>query len=333
MVDTHVPRGALAKRIPLAKGRAELETYQGLDAFPDDDRPVVLSIGNFDGVHAGHQAILKRLSAAAARHGVEGVVLTFDPHPLALLRPEAAPAALTTMSRRVELLAEVGITQCVVYRIGEDLLRMPAETFFEEVICRRLRAVGLVEGPNFHFGRGRQGNVEVLAGWAEPAGMFLEVVPALELAGGSVSSSRIRELLIEGRVREAGDLLTRPHRITGQVVEGVRRGRELGFPTANLEGIEQILPAEGIYAVTVRWSDQSRPGALHLGPRPTFRTETPTVEAHLLDFDGELYAEQMAIDFHHRLRDIRRFDGPEALCEQMHEDIARVRDLLGGLAD
>jgi riboflavin kinase/FMN adenylyltransferase len=303
-------------------GSDALDLYDGLDTFSPRSRPVVLSIGNFDGVHAGHQQILHRLLDAARRHDADSMVMVFKPHPLELLRPEAAPPQLTPLERKLKLLAELGVDACLVCHTDRALLSTTAEDFFHHLIHGRLRPVGLVEGWNFRFGQGRQGDLQVLERLASAVGMFLEVVSSHRLTGGPVSSSRIRELLIEGRVEEAALMLTRPHRISGHVVVGNRRGRALGFPTANVEGIAEIMPGQGIYAVKGHLGGSTWAGALHLGPRPTFRNVHPVVEVHLIGFEGgDLYAQSLAIDFLARIRDVRRFESADALRRQLVDDV------------
>jgi riboflavin kinase/FMN adenylyltransferase len=294
--------------------------------IPGPLRGAILSIGNFDGVHRGHGQLMRRLRAVADAHGVPALALTFDPHPVAMLRPEAAPVPLTWPGRTIELLREAGATDVGVFRAGPWLLGLTARDFYDRVIHGLFAARGLVEGPTFGFGRDRAGNVERLGAWCREDGLTFEVAEPVQLEGGIVSSSRIRSLLTEGRVGEAAHLLGRSHRLRGHVVRGVGRGAGLGFPTANLHGIDTQVPDDGVYVAVARLDDgSSLPTALHIGRNATFGAEARTVEAHLLDFEGDLYGRFLELDLIDRLRGSRAFDGVPALLAQVREDIAAVR--------
>lgn len=296
------------------------------EAFDRDAWPApgcAVAVGNFDGVHLGHAAIVARLRAAADRLGAPAVVLTFDPHPASLVRPGAAPVPLTTPERRVELLLALGLDAAVVQHADRALLGLEAEAFFRDVLRGRLRAVALVEGPDFRFGAGRAGDVALLRGLCADAGVALEVVEPVSVAGGIVSSSRIRTLVAAGDVSAANALLTAPLRASGTVVEGARRGSTLGFPTANLAGIATLLPAAGVYAAraTVRGCAEALAAAVHVGTSVTFGATVPTVEAHLVGLRGDLYGRMLDVDFLRRLRDTRRFDSADALKVQLARDV------------
>ena len=296
-----------------------------------------VAVGNFDGVHLGHAAIVRRLREAADRAGVPAVALTFDPHPATIVRPEAAPQPLTTPDRRAELLLGLGLEAVLVQPTDASLTALPAETFYAEVLHRRLAAVTIVEGEDFRFGAGRRGDVALLARLAAADGAVVELVRPVVVAGEPVSSSRLRRLIAAGEVAEAASLATAPHRATGRVVVGARRGTGLGFPTANLEGIATLLPAVGVYAARVTIDEgpqpRSHPAAVHLGPAPTFDAATATVEAHLVGFEGDLYGRRLHVDFLMRLRDTRRFDSAAELTRQLAEDVARVAALAGDPAE
>lgn len=294
-------------------------------APPGDCRGGVVSIGNFDGVHRGHAALIAELRRQADALGGPAVALTFDPHPIELLRPDQAPPRLTTTEDRSQLLLDLGADCVLVLRATDKLLGLRAAEFFAEVIQKRLQARALVEGSNFGFGRGREGDVTMLAGLCEPSGIGLTVVPPVVLDGIEVSSSRVRSALMSGNVREAASLLGRPYRLHGLVVEGQRRGQKLGFPTANLEPVPILIPGDGVYAVRVPHEGTTWPAAANIGPNPTFGENARKVEVHLIGFQGDLYGRPLAVDFIERLRDTRPFPSMGELIEQLRRDIEQAR--------
>jgi len=282
-----------------------------------------VTVGNFDGVHRGHAAIVARLVGLARRLGVPAVAFTFDPHPAAILRPDAAPPPLTTTARRAQLLLGLGVDAVAVQPTDQALVALTAEEFFTHVLRGGLRARAVVEGPDFRFGAGRRGDVDLLGTLCAGAGMELETVPPVLCDGGPVSSSRIRGLVAAGRVREAAALLTAPYRLTGRVVEGARRGRTLGFPTANLADIATLLPAAGVYAARVVVPGGCvHAAAVHVGPVVSFGETRITVEPHLVGFTGDLYGATLDVDFIDRLRDTRRFASTDDLKAQLADDVA-----------
>jgi riboflavin kinase/FMN adenylyltransferase len=285
-----------------------------------------VSIGNFDGVHAGHRKITERLRALADGDGVPAVVLTFEPHPLELLRPEHAPPTLTTLEQKADLLEQAGATCVVAYPTDRKLLRLSPEEFFDAIIVAELRAKGIVEGPNFCFGKDRKGDIDTLRDLCRLRGVVLDVV---EPVGDEamVSSSTIRTLINDGRMAEAVELLGHPYRLRGEVVGGARRGQAIGFPTANLARIETLLPGDGVYAGVARIEDRSFAAALNVGPNPTFAESNRKVEVHLIDFTGELYGNWLAVDLLQRIRETRRFESQEELVRQITLDVAAARVL------
>ena len=292
---------------------------------PPAARGGVLAIGNFDGVHRGHAAILDELTRLAREVGGPAVAVTFDPHPVAVLRPEHAPPLLTDHARRAELLRAGGADAVVRLPVTPALLAHSAEAFFDRVLLGAFAAKGMVEGGDFRFGKDRRGDVALLRELGEPHGLWVTTVGPVEIGGEPVSSSRIRRLIAEGRVEEANRLLGRPHRIAGTVARGDGRGRTLGFPTANLAGVTVLLPGPGVYAGRCEVDGTGYPVALHLGPRPTFDAGSPVAEAHLLDFDGDLYGRELAVDVLRKLRSVRGFAGPGDLARQLKDDVAAVR--------
>ena len=293
---------------------------------PPEARGGLLSVGNFDGVHRGHAAILVELKRLAEARGVPAVAVTFDPHPVAVLRPDRAPPRLTAHDRRAELLTAGGADAVVRLPVDAALLAHTAREFFDRVLVGAFAAAGVVEGGDFRFGRDRGGDISKLREWGEPRGWTVTTVGPVEVSGEPVSSSRIRRLIAEGKVTEAHGLLGRPHRLTGTVVAGEGRGRTLGFPTANLSDLDVLAPAPGVYAGRAEVGDTSYPVALHLGPRPTFDAGPPTAEAHLLDFAGDLYGRRLAVDLLGRVRGVRTFAGADDLKRQIADDLRAVRE-------
>jgi riboflavin kinase/FMN adenylyltransferase len=301
--------------------------FRHLDDLPRQFRGGVVSIGNFDGVHVGHARIARRLVDMAQPMGVPAVILTFDPHPARILRPHEAPMPLSWPDEKVRLLCELGVDALIVYPTDRALLTLSAADFFQRIVLGRLQARGMVEGRNFFFGHDRGGDIGVLAGFCGEAGIPLEVVEPAKIDGQVVSSSRVRALIAAGQVAEAARLLGRPYRIRGIVVHGQGRGDGLGYPTANIGGIETLLPGEGIYAGRATVDGQSYAAAMSLGGNPTFDESEIKVETFLLEYSGDLYGRAMEIDFLARLRDIIRFDSAEQLVEQIARDVEQTREI------
>ena len=294
------------------------------------DRGTVVTVGTFDGVHRGHWEVLQEIRRRAEATGRRSVLVTFDPHPLRIVRPEHAPPLLTTPVEKKEILAESGLDWAVFISFTEVLSRYSPREFVEEVLVRRLGVDELVIGYDHGFGRGRSGDVDTLRAIGHDLGFAVDVVPPVVNGEEPVSSSRIRRAIAEGRMAEAQACLGRPYSARGVVVRGDGRGRHLGFPTANLkvEQADKLIPPAGIYAVRGATRAGTHMGALHLGPRPTFQGSPPTMELHLLDFDGDLYGEEVRVEFVQRLRDVRPFDSVPALVEQMRQDVDVARGVL-----
>lgn len=287
-----------------------------------------VTIGNFDGVHRGHAALVAETRRQAKSFAGPAVVLTFDPRPVQLLRPEFAGPVLTTTSERCRLLHDSGADHVVVLHTTAELLHLTASEFFQQVIQNRLGARALVEGPTFGFGRGREGNAATLATLCQEAGIDLTILPPTRVNGEVVSSSRVREALESGAVDEAALLLGRPYRLDGVVSVGARRGRSIGFPTANLENVQTLIPGDGVYAVRATTADGSAlPAAANLGTNPTFADPTRKVEVHLIGFAGDIYGQLLSVDFLHRLRDTRPFASPQELVAQLKQDVIRAAEL------
>jgi riboflavin kinase/FMN adenylyltransferase len=304
-----------------------MKLIRDLDALPDRFRSGAVAIGNFDGVHRGHARIVAALVEQARRVDGPAVALTFDPHPARLLRPEQAPPPLTWTERKAELLAALGVDAMVAYPTDEALLQLSPEDFFEQIVRRRLDARALVEGPNFFFGRGRSGDIETLREFAGRTGVALEVVEPYVLDGEVVSSSRIRRAITAGDVRAAAEMLARPYRIRGTVAHGAGRGAKIGFPTANVEAIDTLLPAAGVYAGRGRARGQVWSAAISVGPNPTFGEHALKVEVHLIGCRESLYGEPLEVDFLAHLRAVRAFESVEALIEQLARDVRQAAEI------
>jgi riboflavin kinase / FMN adenylyltransferase len=292
-------------------------------------RRTVITIGNFDGVHLGHRSILARVVHRARELGGQSVAVTFDPHPLKLLRPEMNLPLLNTPEQKLNLLAACGLDATVVLPFTREFAALPARDFVTDYLCRRLKAREVVIGHDYCFGRGREGNIDLLKEIGAGLGFTVQVVWAVEADNAAVSSSLIRALLRLGKVAEAQLLLGRPYGVEGEVVRGKGRGAKLlGVPTANIRPVNELLPASGIYAVRVRRGAEVLPGVANIGTCPTFDNCEFSLEVHLLGFSGDLYGKDLGVDFIARLREERRFSSIEALAAQIHADIATARKVL-----
>ena len=297
------------------------------------DRGTVATVGTFDGVHLGHWAVLQEIRARAEATGRRSVLVTFDPHPLRIVRPEHAPPLLTTPVEKKEILAESGLDWAVFLTFTEALSRYEPRQFVEEILVGRLGVEELVIGYDHGFGRDREGSPEMLERIGAELGFSVDVVAPVAAEGNAVSSSRIRRLIGAGDVVTARACLGRPYSIRGVVVRGDGRGKGLGFPTANLSvmGGDKLIPPQGIYAVRGVLRSGTYAGALHLGPRPTFKGSPPSIELHLIDFDGDIYGEEVRVDFIEQLRGVEPFTTVEALVEQIRVDVERARRVVADL--
>jgi len=301
-----------------------MNRVQGFHSLKNE-RGCLLSIGNFDGVHLGHQAILAALLKHSRQRNLPSVVMTFEPHPATLLKPTFIPPRLTTPIRKAELICSMGIDTVVEYPTDWALLRLSPREFFDQIILQRLNAAGLVEGPNFFFGKGRSGNTEILGEFCRQAGCFLEVVlPELQ-AGEVVSSSLIRDAISRGEVERAAVLLGRHYEISGLVSLGAQRGRTIGFPTANLEEILTLIPAEGVYAASAMLNKQTYTAAVSVGPNPTFSDGRLKVEAHLVGATGDFYGQTLTLRFIRRLRGLQKYSSTSELQDQIQKDVAETQ--------
>ncbi|QZY51180.1 bifunctional riboflavin kinase/FAD synthetase [Leucobacter tenebrionis] len=311
-----------------------MRIIETLDAIRPSDYPdgSSVAIGKFDGLHLGHQAILRSLVDDSHAAGRPAVVFTFSNNPLSLLRPELCPKPLMSREQRLEGFAAAGVDDCVMIEFDEAVASIPAVDFVREVLVERLRARHIIMGANFRFGHRGAGDVELLRELGERYGFTARMLQLVAAEGDhQVSSSRVREALLAGEVEAAGRMLGRSPAVRGEVVHGDARGREIGFPTANLGGaIEGFVPGDGVYAGwAVLGGADPRPAAISVGNNPTFTPEGQSrVEAFLLDFSGDLYGQRMEVRFTRRLRGTERFDSLEDLLVQMKADVARAREIL-----
>jgi len=297
--------------------------------IPENLRGSIVALGNFDGFHLGHQAVVGRAVARAFHERRPMVVATFDPHPVRFFKPDLPPFRLTTLDQRERLFAHAGADAMLVFEFGRALASMDAEEFIAEVMAKRVGAAGVVTGDDFTFGKGRTGDAELLKSLGEKHGVIAETVPQVLIDGVRVSSGRIREALIAGDSGTATKLLSRDYAIEGVVQNGDARGRELGYPTANLVLGDYQRPKYGIYAVRATLDDGSEhPGVANLGVRPTFDPPQELLETHLLDFSGDLYGRQMEVALHAFIRSELKFESIDALVEEMRKDEAAARRLL-----
>ena len=298
--------------------------------IPDSLKGSIVALGNFDGFHLGHQAVVSRAVARAFHERRPVIVATFDPHPVRYFKPEVPPFRLTSLDQREKLFAHAGADAMLVFEFGTKLASTSAEDFVSQLLAGRIGAAGVVTGDDFTFGRGRTGNVATLKTLGAHSGIAAEAVAQVLVDGERVSSGRIRDALIAGETGTATRMLSRPYAIEGVVQCGDQRGRELGYPTANLKLGDYLRPKYGIYAVRVTLDDGSEvPGVASLGVRPTFEPPQELLEAHLFDFDGDLYGRTIEVSLHAYIREEKKFADVGALVAHMADDVAEARRLLG----
>ena len=290
--------------------------------LPRLPRGSTVTVGSFDGVHRGHQAVLEEIDRRARAAGRASVLVTFDPHPLEVVNPEAAPPLLTTGPERLEILALSPLDYVLLIRFDRHLASLTPEEFVREVLLERCSVRELVIGHDHGFGRGRSGDVETLRRLGTTHGFEVDVVPPVDFGGQHISSSRIRRAVAGGDLSTAAAMLGRRYGVVGRVGQGERRGRLLGIPTINLSEISprKLLPPDGVYAVRIEWRGGGTGGMMNQGPRPTFQDGRRVLEAHLFDFDGDLYGEWVRIEWVERLRDTERFGSVEELQQQLERD-------------
>ena len=288
-------------------------------------RPTVLTLGVFDGLHLGHQQIMRTVVERAKAVRAVPTAITFDPHPRAVLHPESAPPLLQTLDQRLANFEVLGIEQAIVIPFDRDFAAQSAEDFLHYIVHDRLHAREVYLGKGFAFGKGRGGNIELLRRMSRELGFFADEVPEVCLRGKRISSSKIRRLLADGRVNLVRRMLDRPYGVEGVIVRGNRRGHTIGFPTANLHPHNRVIPKFGVYATATLLDGVWRRSITNIGVRPTFENEAqPSIESYIFDFDGDLYGDVLRVRFLHRIRDERKFNGIEELKAQIQKDSQRA---------
>lgn len=306
-----------------------MDVIRGSENIPNHLRCAVVTLGNFDGIHLGHQLIIRRLVTEARRENCPAVVISFDPHPKMVIHPERRPFYLiTSLAEKTRLLESLGVDAFLLIPFSLEYARTTAEEFVRGLLAERLHIRKIIIGHDTAFGRAMEGNEAFLRDFGKRLGFAVEVIDAVRVGATTVSSTRIREALLAGDVRLAASLLGRPYSLGGRVIPGYRRGTRLGFPTANISPEKELVPARGVYAVRVLLEGTMHRGALSIGVNPTFTDQKRSVEVYILDFAAEIYGRTLELLFIDRLRDEIRFATPEALIAQIEKDIASVRELL-----
>lgn len=293
-------------------------------------RPTVLTLGVFDGLHLGHQRIMQTVVERAKAVGAVPTAITFDPHPRAVLHPESAPPLLQTLDQRLANFEVLGIEQAIVIKFDREFASNSAEEFLHDIVHDRLHAKEVYLGKGFAFGKNRGGNIDLLRKMSRELGFFADEVGEVQLRGQRISSSKIRNLLLDGRINLARRMLGRPYGVEGVVVRGNQRGHTIGFPTANLQPHNRVIPKFGVYATSTLLDGSWRRSITNVGVRPTFENEAePSIETYIFDFDGDLYGDVLRVRFLHRIRDERKFDGIEELKAQIQKDTQRALNYFG----
>lgn len=293
----------------------------------DIQRPTVVTLGVFDGLHLGHQQIMRTVVERARIVGAIPTAITFDPHPRAVLHPDSAPPLLQTLDQRLANFEVLGIEQAIVIRFDKAFATIDAESFIRKILYERLHCKEVHIGKDFAFGRGRQGNIGLLRKVGAELGFVADEVPEVKFRGRRISSSVIRELLATGNVNLARRMLGRPYGVEGVIERGARRGHTIGFPTANLRPVNRVIPRYGVYATATLWDGVWRQSITNIGVRPTFEhTAEPSIETYIFDFDEDIYGDVIRVRFIYRIRDERKFNGPEELKLQISKDVLRTRN-------
>jgi riboflavin kinase / FMN adenylyltransferase len=299
-----------------------MRVWNGLDSVPDDLPPVACSIGKFDGVHLGHQEILRRVVNEARRLAAPALLITFDPQPAVILAPDRVPPLIQSRRQKLESLERSGLTDVVIVDFDGQLAALDGEAFFTELVLRRMKLRALLVGSDFRFGQGRKGDVAQARRIGQREGFVVHQVPPVAVAGRTVSSSAIREAVAAGDASLAWQMLGRPFAVSGEVVEGSGRATEMQFPTANLRVENELLPRRGVYVTETVALAARHPSVTNVGVRPTFGGDQLIVETHLLDFEGDLYGERVEVRFLARVRDEMRFASAFELADQIARDRA-----------
>ena len=306
-----------------------MEVIHGIDKIDRKFRNPAITIGNFDGVHIGHLSLFRRVKELAEAMEGESIIITFYPHPIKVLTPSNGPPLITSHEQKMRLIEEAGIDVFLVIEFTREFANMSAHKFVHEIIHSKIGAQAVVVGPDYRFGHKREGDIPTLTRMGKELNFEVYVVPDISINGVEVSSSTIREFVTAGELRRAREMLGRDYQIAGQVIRGRDRGgRLLGFPTANLQLIDELTPKPGVYATEVLIEGQLYDGATNIGYSPTFENGAFSVETHVLDFSGDIYGKIIQVRFIERLRDEKTFSGPEELSQQIQKDVDRAREIL-----
>ncbi len=306
-----------------------MKIFTSLEEITPEFHDAYVTIGNFDGVHVGHRYIFNQIIEEARVVRSKAVVITFDPHPKMILHPGRRPFYLiATLEEKMALLREIGIDAVFLISFSLDYAQTTAQSFICDVLWNRLRVKKVFIGHDYTFGRGKEGKKQLLEDFGRQLGFEVAVIDAVKVGGAVISSTLIRNLILEGRVNDAADFLGRPYNLKGTVVKGYRRGKNLGFPTANLVPEKVLIPRTGVYAALVLFNEQRYAAVLNIGYNPTFGNNELTTEVHLLDFEGEIYGESLQVYFVERLRDEARFSSPDQLARQIRQDVTQGKALL-----
>ena len=309
-----------------------MEIIFGLDQLKRSFKNPVVTLGNFDGVHLGHQTIFEKVKEEARKLNGEAVVITFEPHPLKLLSPQTCPPLLTPLKKKMMLIEKSGIETVLCIEFNLAFSKISPFDFVKNVLVEKVNAIKIIVGYNYHFGRRQKGDVEILKKISRLFHIEVEVMEPLKIGPDIVSSSKIRELIKEGNIEEASKLLGRDYPVIGKVVQGARRGETLGFPTANLEISEELYPKKGVYAVEVVWNQRCLNGLANVGMNPTFLPAQVTeegplsIEVYILNFHCALYGEEIQVNFKRRIREEIRFASPSQLIEQIKKDVEWAKE-------
>ncbi len=305
-----------------------MKVYRGVSGLKDKFNSPAVTLGNFDGVHLGHRKIFERLIENAAQMNGESLVLTFEPHPVKVLRPEMSPKIITPISEKLKLIEECKIDGVILADFTKEFAAQHPEQFVYSLLHETLAAKLVMVGHDFTFGKRKEGTTKSLEALGKTYGFDVEIVKPLRMDGEIVSSTRIRKLLLEGALSEANRLLGRCHSVSGKVVKGHGRGRTLGFPTANIEVEGELIPGNGVYAAVIQIGSEKKAGIANIGVKPTFKDEERSVEAHIFDFGKSLYGETVSLHLVEKIRDERPFDSPGELAGQIERDIVDAKKRL-----
>ena len=310
-----------------------MQIYYDLETPSELLQESIVTVGVFDGLHIGHQAVIQQVLTQSEKFNLASLVLTFDPPPLAFLAPERCPPALTTLSKKIEILEQLGVDGVVFARFDAYLQQMSPDAFVQQVLLQRLHAKQVIIGYDWQFGKGRSGNAEALKQLGDQYQFGVMIVGPVQLHGMPVHSTRVREAIAGGNLNLVSDLLGRRYSIMGEIVQGDGRGRKIGFPTANIDAGNQMLPPSGVYAIQVKLEGCMFNGVMNMGTRPTFDGEEFQIETHLFDFEQMVYGKKMEIFCIEKIRDERRFPNPEILVNQIKQDVATAKAILNQMKD